>query len=633
MRFCLLSSLLALGFCLPAQAQNFNVTHRATVTFSNQNLANIWGYTDPADNREYALVGGANGLIVVEVTNPDTPRYVVQIPGPSSPWREIKTYQNYAYVVTEGGSVGIQVVNLTNLPDSNLTYHNVNPGGITRGHALHVDETKGFLYVYGSNLNGGRPQVFNLNNNPYSPSYVGSVPFIGYAHDGYADNDMLYPGYIYAGKFAIINMANKSNPVLLGSQTTPGSFTHNTWKSGNYLFTTDEVSNSFVTSYDVSDPSDIRELDRIAITPGSGSIVHNTHVIDNYAVTSWYKDGFSIIDVNRPANMVEVGRYDTYPQGSGNGFEGCWGVYPYFPSGTIVASNIRAYGTNNGELWVMTPNYVRGCYLEGVVTDSITGNPIPGATVTILSTGVSGSTNSQGEYKIGQVQSGTVNVSYSKIGYVTKVLSVTLSNGVLTIQDVALAPPAGPPGGGSGMPVELTAFEVVRDGRDALLSWQTAQERNNAGFEVQHSRNGGHYWAAVGFVPGQGESQQLQEYRFRMPNLSAGNHFFRLRQLDRDGRETFSPWRSVFVSAERMEVALWPNPVGAMARLLIQIPEPAEVSLEVFGADGRRTDVAQTLLVEHGTMAYLSVEHLLPGLYVVRITTPKEQQAIPFLKY
>ncbi len=628
---CAFFGLFVVCLMLGARAQNFNVTHRSTMTFSNQNLANIWGYTAP-DGTEYALVGAANGLVIVNVTDPDNPQYIVQIPGPSSAWREVRTYQHYAYVVTEGGSIGIQVIDLSNLPDSNLTYHNVNPGGITRGHALHVDETKGFLYVYGSNLNGGRAQVFNLNTNPYNPSYVGFVNFIGYVHDGYVDNDTLYSAHIYAGKFAIIKMTNKSSPVLLGSQTTPGAFTHNTWKSGQYLFTTDEVSNSFLTSYDVSDPSDIRELDRIAITPGSGSIVHNTHVIDNYAVTSWYKDGFSIIDVSRPANMVEVGRYDTYPQGSGSGFEGCWGVYPYFPSGTIVASNIRAHGTNNGEMWVMTPNYVRGCYLEGVVTDSVTGNPIPGATVTILSTGVTGTTNSLGEYKIAQVQNGTVDVSFSKPGYVTKVLTVTLDNGVLTTLDVALAPPSGPPGGGTGLPVELMAFEAVREGRDAVLSWQTASERNSAGFEVQHSRNNGHHWTPLGFVPSQGEGPMLRPYRFRAEQLPTGEHLFRLRQIDRDGREYFSPWRSVTMPVERMEVSLWPNPVGSVAHVLVRTPRPTEVRLEVFSADGRPTEVAQRLDVEQGAVAHLSLEHLPAGAYFIRVLASDAQHTLSFIK-
>lgn len=616
-------------FPLLIQAQNVNVTHRSTMTFANQNLANIWGYT--SGGNEYALVGAENGLIIVNVTDPDNPVEIVQIPGPSSSWREIKTYQHYAYVVTEHGSIGIQVVNLSNLPSPNLTYHNVNPGGITRAHALHVDETKGYLYVYGSNLQNGKAVVFNLNNNPYNPSYVNFVNFIGYVHDGYVDNDMFYPGHIYAGKFAIVNMANKNNPVLLGSQTTPGAFTHNTWRSGNALFTTDEVSNSYLTSYDVSDPTDIRELDRIRITPGSGSIVHNTHVMNDYAVTSWYKDGFSIIDVSRPANIVETGRYDTYPNGAGNGFEGCWGVYPYFPSGNIVASNIRAQGTDNGEMWVFTPNYTRGCYLEGVVTDSITGNPLNSASVVILSSGVSGTTNALGEYKLAQLQDGTVNVSFSFPGYVTKTLSATLTNGVLTVLDVALAPPQGP-GGGSGLPVELVSFEARREGREGILVWQTATETNNSGFEVQQSRNNGHHWATLGFVPAQGDGKSPATYTFRVPGLEPGAHLFRLRQIDHDGSATFSPWRTLTLPSERLEAFVWPNPAAEHCRLRLRSPQPASVLVEVLGADLRATGISIRASVAEETIVPLDLGSLPAGNYHVVVSDGQERVVVAVVK-
>ena len=614
---------------LMLQAQNVNVTHRSTMTFSNQNLANIWGYS--SGGNEYALVGAKNGLIIVDVTDPDNPVEIVQIPGPTSDWHEIKTYQHYAYVVSEGGTIGIQVVDLSNLPSPNLTYHNVTPGDIAKAHALHVDETKGYLYVYGSNLQGGKAAVFNLNNDPYNPSYVNFVNFIGYVHDGYVDNDLFYPAHVYQGKFAIVNMANKNSPVLLGSQNTPGNFTHNTWKSGNSLFTTDEVSNAYLTSYDVSDPTDIKELDRIRITPGSGSIVHNTHVMDDYAVTSWYKDGFSIIDVSRPANIVETGRYDTYPNGAGNGFEGCWGVYPYFPSGTIVASNIRHQGNNNGEMWVMTPNYTRGCYLEGTVTDSVTGNPINGASVVILSSGVSGTTNALGNYKIAQLQDGTVNVSFAMPGYVTKILSATLTNGVLTLIDVALAPPQGP-GGGSGLPVEFVSFEVRREGRDALLVWETATETNNAGFEVQQSRNNGHHWSPLGFVPALGDGKSPTRYTFRVPDPAPGAHLFRLRQIDRDGDATFSPWRTLTMPSEKLEASVWPNPVADQCRLRLRVPQPASVLVEVFGADMRTTGIAVRQEVADETIVPLDLGSLVAGNYHVVVSDGQERVVVSVVK-
>ena len=66
-----------------ANAQNVNTTFRSKIGYSGQTLANVWGYTAP-DGREYALAGGSQGLIIVDITNPDAPKQIVQIPGPNS---------------------------------------------------------------------------------------------------------------------------------------------------------------------------------------------------------------------------------------------------------------------------------------------------------------------------------------------------------------------------------------------------------------------------------------------------------------------------------------------------------------------------------------------------------------------
>src|SRR4051812_31061352 len=88
-------------------SQNLNVTLSDTRTYSGQSLANIWGWKDPQDGKEYALVGAQNGLSIVDVTNPANVTQIVQIPGPSCTWREVKTVGNYAYVTSECGSYGL----------------------------------------------------------------------------------------------------------------------------------------------------------------------------------------------------------------------------------------------------------------------------------------------------------------------------------------------------------------------------------------------------------------------------------------------------------------------------------------------------------------------------------------------
>ncbi|HNM25005.1 MAG TPA: choice-of-anchor B family protein [Saprospiraceae bacterium] len=443
---CLCGVLLYSSLALPAQ--NLNTTFRSKMTFTGQTLANVWGYS--AGGREYALLGARNGLIIVDITDPDNPAQIVQIPGPANLWKEIKTYSHYAYVVSEGGW-GVQIIDLSNLPSPNLAYHSYNGDGAINGqfnkaHALHIDTTRGFLYAHGSNLFSGGPVILNLNPDPYNPTFAGKYNQQGYVHDGYADNDTLYAGHIYAGTFAIVDCTDKNNPVVLATQQTPNNFTHNTWPSADKktLFTTDETSNSFLAAYDISDPTDIKLLDKIQSNPGSSSIVHNTHILNQFAVTSWYKDGFTIVDVTRPANLVQVGNYDTYPIG-GSGFDGCWGVYPFFPSGTIIASNINAQGTSNGELFIITPNYVHACWIEGVITDAATGAVLSGAQVSVLGSNplTQGQSAVDGQYKIGQAQAGLFTVQVSLSGYQTASIPVQLVNGELTALNVALFPLGG----------------------------------------------------------------------------------------------------------------------------------------------------------------------------------------------
>lgn len=421
-----------------------NIQMRSNLPYSPNALANIASYADALGN-EYALVGTDFGVSIVDVTDPTTPVIKFTVNGPSSQWREIKTYRTWAYVTTEGGG-GLQIIDLSNLPASVSTSIYSGDGAIANQlgsiHALHCDTATGFLYLYGSDIGFGNTLFIDLNTNPGNPTYAGQYVYPGtqsdkYVHDGFVENDTMYEAHINSGFVAIVDVRNKNAPILLATQTTPTNFTHNTWLSDDHktLFTTDENSGSYLGAYDISNLSNIRELSRFQTAPGSGAIIHNTQILNNYAITSWYKEGVVITDVSRPDNPIEVGHYDTYPQGSGNGFNGCWGVDPYLPSGTIVASDI-----DNG-LFVLTPTYIRGCYLEGNVTDSVTGNIISGALIEILSTTITKSSDNSGDYKTGLATAGTYDVRFSKSGYYSKTITgVVMANGIVAALNVQLVP-------------------------------------------------------------------------------------------------------------------------------------------------------------------------------------------------
>ncbi len=425
-----------------------NMVFRSNLTFASGlgglMTANIGGYVDTLGN-EYALVGTYNGLSIVDVTNPAVPVNMYNIVGPASEWREVKTRGKYAYVTTEGGNTGLQIIDLTNLPGPVTSHFWQGSGALANSihtiHALHIDGH--FLYLYGTNNSGGGPTntIYVDLTDPWNPSYVGQYVYPGtgndsYVHDGYVRNDTCYESHVYSGFFTVVDATDKLNPVLLAQQTTPTAFTHNTWLSddSHTLFTTDENANSFLTSYDITNLGNITELDRFTTAPGTGAIVHNVHILNDYAVVSWYVEGVSIVDAHRPDNLIEVGKYDTHPLNE-TGFHGCWGVYPFLPSGTIVASDIE-----NG-LYVLTPTYVRACYLEGLVTDSVTHAPLYQATVSIVATTATKQSKTNGTYKTGTADSGSYTVTCTKPGYYPKTFNnVVLTHGNVTALDFPLVP-------------------------------------------------------------------------------------------------------------------------------------------------------------------------------------------------
>ena len=407
------------------------------VSLHNSDASDIWGYVDGSGN-EYAIVGLNDGTSIVDVTDPANPVEVFFESGMNSIWRDIKTWNNHAYVTTEEPQ-GLLIIDLTTLPGNpNLTttYYNgplANPWA--SAHNLFIDEN-GICYIFGANRDNGGAIMLDLTIDPMNPVEVGTVDD-WYTHDGVARGDTLYMGHINEGHMSIWDVSNKASPVLLGQQVTPGNFSHNLWMSddGNYIYTTDEITNGFIGEFDISDPTNIIELDRIQSNPGMDVIPHNSHFLNDYIVTSYYRDGVTVHDVSNKGNMVEVGNFDTSPAYDGDGFNGCWGVYPWLPSGNIIASDIE-----NG-LYILGVTYNRGCYLEGSVTDASSAAPINGAVIELVSTSLTDQTTIVGSYAAGYAIAGSYDVIYSHPAYVSDTIyGVVLVNGQVTQQNVQLEP-------------------------------------------------------------------------------------------------------------------------------------------------------------------------------------------------
>jgi hypothetical protein len=320
----------------------------------------------------------------------------------------------------------------------------------TIAHNLYIDEN-GICYIFGAGSNAGsNPSdgaiFLDVAANAINPVYLGEWDD-EYIHDGMVRGDTMYAGCINIGDLYVVDVSNKSNPVVLGTHQTPNAFTHNAWVSddGNYVFTTDEKPDSYIGSYDISDISNIQEIDRIQSNPESNSIPHNTHVDGNFLVTSWYRDGTTVHDISNPHNLVQVAYYDSYTgspsnQYQGDGFDGCWGTYPFLPSGIIISSDINSSTNGNAKLLIYERGFSGACYLEGNVTDATTGQNLSGVTVVILNTTIpnNSSTSLSGTYSSGNADSGVFSVVFSIPGYVSDTLQSTLLNGQVTILNAVL---------------------------------------------------------------------------------------------------------------------------------------------------------------------------------------------------
>ncbi len=566
------------SFSFSLQAQ-LNCVLESNVDFT-PNVNDIWGYS--SGGAEYAIIGLQNGVNIQDISNPASPIDKGTASGQVSTWRDIKTYSNYAYVTNDNGQ-GMMLIDLSGLaagPITSADYSNWKPyiaalgDTLERCHNIYIDDS-GYAYLAGCNLNNGGIIYVDLFTDPANPAYVGHGPAI-YSHDVYVDGTKMYTSDIYAGEFSIYDITNLPAAVLLGSQQTPNTFTHNTWSSGDIIFTTDERSNAFTAAYDISDPTAIEFLDAFQplASANTGVVPHNVHVINNYLVISHYSDGVIIVDALDPENLIEVGNYDTYP-GALTGGRGAWGAYPFLPSGNIIVSD-RQTG-----LYVLSPTYVRAARLEGQITDMNTGSPIPNATIVIGHPQTnSGSTNFNGDFKTGIEDAGTFTITISAPGYITKTVSATIVNGVATILNEVLE--------SEPLALELTYFEVEKIlDNSAKLKWGILTDHEDLQFEIERSVDGIQFEKIIE----QTERALLTEenhFTFIDDKPLEGKNYYRIKAFDIDRSFSYSNIASLTIgSTIGNQISIFPNPIQDDEYLNITVPKTSKsLSVTIYNALG-----------------------------------------------
>ncbi len=344
--------------------------------------ANLWGFVDLNDNREYAIIGLRNGTAIVEVTDPAHPREVVTIPGNTSTWREVKIYQvrdnvanryrAYAYICTEAPGSGIQVLDLSALPSSVVlattltdtsSQHTLYVSNIDYGTNMALPGEQAFLYAAGSNVNSGAWRVYSLANAAQPQLITAAPPGTQYMHDstslyltdgrttqcdqGHSPCEVLVD--FNENTVDLWDVTNKTQAVRLSSTTYPtATYTHSGWPSADQrsLFFHDEleeIRKGFNTAIYTMSLDDLRAPLIVTSYQGTGTATdHNGYTKGKRYFVSHYRRGLVVFDVSNPAQLREIGAFDTFlaPAADTAGTDGAWGVYPFLPSGTVLISDI-----------------------------------------------------------------------------------------------------------------------------------------------------------------------------------------------------------------------------------------------------------------------------------------------------
>jgi hypothetical protein len=111
----------------------------------------------------------------------------------------------------------------------------------------------------------------------------------------------------------------------------------------------------------------------------------------------------------------------------------------------------------------------------------------------------------------------------------------------------------------SPLSVENLNFHISSNNHKNNLLWSTASETNNDYFEILHSSTGKDFHV-IGMVKGAGTSNTMQQYRFTHENPARGRSYYRLRQVDYDGKYEYSPVRSVVSDLKKKDIQIAPNP-------------------------------------------------------------------------
>ena len=357
------------GFADVYPCNDYDLMANIPLSTFNANEGNdSWGWTDSVTGREYALMATDANTSFIDITDPVNTIYLGNLPTATvaSSWRDVKVYKNHAFIVSEAASHGMQVFDLTRLrnvanPPQSFTA-DTHFTGFGSAHNIVINEASGHAYIVGTNRQNspslGGPIFINIQN-PIAPNIVGSLIEGGYAHDAqvvtYNGPDSDYTGHeILIGsnenEVVIADVTDKANPKTISTISYSNvRYAHQGWFTTDmkYFILGDELDELQVGNNTRTIVFNFTDLDNPTFHfnyfGSTAAIDHNGYVKKNTYFQANYRAGVRMLDISQITNQsfTEIGFFDTYPANDGTAFDGAWNVYPFFPSGNIIISDIN----------------------------------------------------------------------------------------------------------------------------------------------------------------------------------------------------------------------------------------------------------------------------------------------------
>lgn len=189
---------------------------------------------------------------------------------------------------------------------------------------------------------------------------------------------------------------------------------------------------------------------------------------------------------------------------------------------------------------------------------------------------------------------------------------------------------ASTPGGadkwtGAVFPVTYISFTAEKTGKSVLINWKTANESNNDYFAVERSKDGNSF-SQIGIVKSKGNSSQQQQYSYEDFNYTTGTNYYRLKQVDIDGKFSYSNIISINFETSPV-IKIFPNPVKTVLRIEGLIATENS-RLSIIDATGK---VLQQISTTSDSYTY-NLQKLPPGIYYVKIDSEKKVTTLKFVK-